>query len=129
MSWSKELPKTPGLYAWCDGKGGAVFTFTVLSDGRVICHNGVSGVNWTTRSMLRLDGLWQPITVELPAPYVPPRPPKVEVYRAKFRIDLCDRWLVKIGGAFIALEDDYGECGEGSWEIVEDIYTDIEKVQ
>lgn len=129
MSWTKEPPTTPGLYAWCDGKRGEVFTFTLLRDGNVVCHDGVFGENWTPRRTMRSGGLWQPLTIQLPAPYTPPKPPVVEVYSAKFLDE--SRWLVRIGDMCIALDpdDNNSQCGEESWNGASKAYTGIEKVQ
>lgn len=128
-NWTKELPTKPGLYAWC-GTGKPVLAWVYF------CGNGdlwvrLDGSAASPQKVQHQGGYWQPLTVELPAPYVPPNPPEVEWYRAK-HCDSDDRLLLKIGDQYIAiaLSDRTSLTrGEGRWESVNVKYSNVERIQ
>lgn len=132
MTWTKELPTKPGLYAWCDGIGGAVKALAVCQwEGRTLAEPfGTTRFVQDARTTADRGGYWQPIHIELPAPYVPPKPPVVEWYTAK-RYG-AEVMVAKVGSGYASFRvgDDKDCCpGTGTWPPPSAMYTDIQRAE
>lgn len=125
MNWL-DKPDGDGLWWYCNATGevslwlavGHNFTLVKAKCGRFV-HD---------LSPQRFSGTGKFHRCELtpPEPYVAPKPPKVEMYTAKFRQDGSLRFLVKVGGSFIATTEHGEVCGGRYWGGSDmELYTDI----
>lgn len=83
-------------------------------------------------ALFRLDQIAQErskvkrVVFDDPAPYVPPQPPKVEQYTAKYKPTGEFRFLTRVGNCYVSTpEDGYRQITWTNWDAREVNYTDI----